>query len=159
VVYLRRMKTILSWPQNHPVAFPLILFLLASGISVYASDIKRFIHEWPRNKLKEISRRNLEQRLANLKLMHNNVYELSLFVYQQLATGFIAGIIIGFAISNAALLVLQHFSVAPFFTALAGTLFGSALNIKHMVTQLQHYNAEIARLSTELSELDTLRKN
>jgi hypothetical protein len=149
---VREMNSLLAWPGHHPVAFSLSLFVPSALVSIYGSSIRSFIHEWPKHKFRERRHRFIQGRLDELKKIHNDSYQLNLYVFWYLAHGFIRGMIFGGICVLVLLVTKQNPSGFTFAAGLAGTVAGVLSRIKELIEDLENYETVIDSLSTELED-------
>jgi len=146
------MNFFVRWHQEHSLLFELILFFLACLVSVFSSRIYSFITEWPGKKLRERRRELLEDELNLLRRIHNNVYELNLYVYRDIADALNRSLLYGAAFAVVTSLVIQKPSPYTFVAISVGIMIGQISNIGTTITRLQHYDDAVANLSAELAK-------
>ena len=100
-----------DWAWAHPLLYPFILFVLACLVEIYGKDIRSFLHEWPRTKARahKVKENDLCKRLVVLKALHNDSYQLILYlmnkclmlIIEWFATAVIASVIlVAFTLQN-----------------------------------------------------------
>jgi hypothetical protein len=147
------MNTLTDWLKNHQLLYTFILFLLSAAFSLYAKDIRRFLHEWPKTKetARQVKRDKAAERLRLLQLLHNDSYQLLLYFSIQFMQ-----IVLGCLISAAILFVISLFREKPFLTGIyvgawAGIFLGRLDNLRSVVSQLTRYDSAVAGLQQKAS--------
>ena len=76
------LRTSVGWFQGHPLTVSIILFFAAALISIYSTEIKHFLHHWPRTRkaLHSSTRSFLTNRVVLLERLHNNAYEVLMYL-------------------------------------------------------------------------------
>jgi|SRR5437667_1507601 len=148
------MHALIDWLQNHPVAYPAILFVLACIVSIYAGDIKRFLHQWPRTTLRAAARNSTVQRLELLKsLQPGNAYNL-LFYFALQFIGFVFESIAIIIVANI-VFAAAHWKVAAgtYFALIAGAFCGRCNTVRKVLAQLGEYPQSVAELEKQLADV------
>jgi hypothetical protein len=151
-----------DWLKDHPFLYPFILFLIGVAVSIYSQNVKRFLHDWPRTKEKkrQVQRNAVTRRLELLKLLHNNSYELIVYLGGRSVLMVYSLMFIGIVIGTAKALNLgvQNHKWAALAGVLAGILSGEftgALRELHEIfRQLKSYEQSVTQLEQTLSKLE-----
>lgn len=152
------LQTLTQWPSTHSVLFTIILFVFAALISIYSEDIKYFLHHWPRTK--ENARKGkegfLKDYLSLLKRVHNDSYQLTLYlatrIIRMLLYGMIVALVIPLTIAG-----FQHVPLAPttYLGMCVGWLGGMFQGLNKFLRELNHYDVTVANIEQALSQLQT----
>jgi hypothetical protein len=153
--YCSMLHMLVEWFKNHPLLYPFILFLLAAFISVYTSDIKQFLHNWPRTK--ERARRarehDLTERLVLLKTLHNDSYQLVIYLTSRL-------IHLAFSYLNAVILLIvvaivsrTHIDAAMVEGVVTGLVMGECYWVRGVLKELSNYDETVATFQERLAGL------
>jgi len=148
------MTAFIDWLRNHPLGYPAILFVLACIVSIYAGDIKRFVHKWPGKTARAAVRNSTAQQLELLKhLQPGNAYNL-LFYFASQFIGFVfqsLGIIVVANIVSA--VKYWHISADTYFSLVAGLFCGRCNTVRKLLVQLGRYPESTAELEKRLADL------
>lgn len=138
------------WSHSHSLTISFVLFFVGSLISVYSSEIKGFLREYPKNRFREYVRNNSSRRLALLRRLHNNSYELVLFIAWKAVDGlwFAFYVQIGYDI-----LTNTHASSSSSWSLLLGGLVGTGLGIRITLKDLCNYERSVESLSRLVGEV------
>lgn len=144
-----------DWLWHHQLLYPFILFTLAAVVSIYSQDIKSFLHRWPRTK--EHARRAKENQLGNriqlLRALHNDSYQLLLYLSRRVIHDCYAGIRFIAVLYVVCLLVKTHTKPGFYFYFLGGWLTGTLQLLNGVLRELDDFDATIVKLQLKLSEL------
>ncbi len=150
------MAQIAGWLKNHSLLYTFILFLISAAFSIYSKDIRRFLHEWPRAKEKkrQVQRKAVSRRLELLELLHNNSYELILYIADKVVL-MVYGLIFFFVIVGASKTLHKWATLAAVLSGiLSGEFIGALQEMHEIFGQLKSYEQSVATLQLTLSVLE-----
>jgi hypothetical protein len=150
------MHALLDWLRNHPVGYPAILFLLTCIVEIYAGDIKRFLHKWPRTTAQAAARNSTIARLELLKsLQPGNTYNLLFYLAFQFITFVFQSL--GIIIIADIVSVAKHWNISAgiYFAMIAGIFIGTCNTVRKVLWQLDSYPESVARLEKKLADAET----
>lgn len=148
------MHTVITWCRNQPVWFAIILFVLTIPLSLYAAELKHFLHSWPRTKktLRRFSYNRAQSKLKLLKALHQDSYRLNLYVYGSLLYVFRFSVYLYTGVILVSLIFTRHF---PTWLSLWGTasgiLMGRLLDLSDVFKDLEKYERAVTRLEREIA--------
>ncbi|MBZ5492189.1 MAG: hypothetical protein LAO76_14760 [Acidobacteriia bacterium] len=139
------MDSLIKWPSNHPIVFTLILFVFSSLVSIYASEIKRFLRERPL-KFKEYNQQQFARDLALLQRLHNDSYQLILFFLWNIVSIIYAAVLWTGIFFLLSFMTHNKIAAVPLSSAIIGVAFGKALLIRQLLTRLVNYEHSVIHL-------------
>jgi hypothetical protein len=146
----RFFQLVSDWTTAHPIAFTLILFVLGIIISIYSAEIKQFLHGWTKRTWRQFNRRQAEQNLALLRRVHNNSYELQLYVLGSLAHFARQAVLWNFI----ALVIVLGFLHQPYTSSVwgifGGFVIGWATRLEQLIIGLRNFDRNVAALQNEI---------
>jgi hypothetical protein len=144
-----------DWLWGHPLLYGFILFALSLLGSIYSQEIRAFLHSWPRTKehRRRVKQTELSSRIELLKKLHNDSYQLLLFL-----AGRIAGDCFKALVLVILMLVASGFTkIKPqpgtYIWLLCGWFTGMFQWLNGVMKQLHDFDATVATLQSQLSEL------
>jgi hypothetical protein len=149
------LQTLKAWPSTHSVLFTVILFLLAAFISVYSQDIKRFLHDWPntKEKIRKARERELTARLATLKTLHDDSYQLLLFVVWRVSKTSFEMAAFGMALFFVSLYLNVQLKPTMYLGYFLGSLVGLFGFIKGITVSLYKYDESVKEIEEKVARL------
>jgi|SRR5579872_1178610 len=153
------LNALKNWLWTHSLLYPFVLFALAAFVSIYSQDIKAFLHHWPRTKerWRKVKEKELIDRLALLKRLHNDSYQLLVYLTDQLI-----GLVFTCVITSLVLMIFNGIvhdtknTVGEIKGVWVGIALGMGQNIKGVLKELSNYNSTVARLQQRLAKLPRL---
>jgi hypothetical protein len=139
-----------DWISGHPVATMLTLFFVSGLISLYSKEIKGFLHVWPIRTLRAYNRNNNRNRLRLLESLHNNTYQLVIYLALSALSVFLS------ALTWYALLLPVYFlfSAHPVFiqpwSIILGVATGKASQVSIVLRELGNYERRTEELRTAI---------
>ena len=134
------LNAVHNWLIAHPITWSLILLFVSGVVSLYSKDLREFLHTWPIKKLRASDRNLSRKRLETLEQIHNNTYNLVLYLALAVTDTIKTAIFWNCAIILASLLFFHHvpqdFSL---WSALSGVLIGKGLQINNVLVDLRNY--------------------
>lgn len=157
VWYALAVQTLKDWLWSHPLLYPFILFVIACAVSVYSQDIKRFLHNWPRTK--ERSRRftenDLTKRIVLLMKLHNNSYQLLLFMVYKITNYVFTCILTSILVIGIGVITHEKSIRGSIFGVAFGLFVGVCFDLRTTVNQLYRYDEAVADLQKQRSKLQS----
>lgn len=146
-------QTLKQWPSNHSVLFTIILFVLAALISVYSQDIKRFLHDWPNTKAKirGMRQQRLQARLDTLNRLHDNSYQLLLFVVWKASKILFDMAVFGMVLFAISLYTKIELTPKMYLGYFIGSLVGLFGSIKETTESLHKYTESVNQIQAKLT--------
>jgi hypothetical protein len=148
------MKLVKDWLWAHSLLYPFLLFVFAALVSIYSREIKTFLHEWPRTteQLRKYKTNRILSYMALLKSLHNNSYELVLYLAKRLLHDcYIAMIWFGVFVTAASWLRRPN-SVWFGGLFIGGWLTGMFQALTKVTKDLSNYDVTIKRLEQKLAQ-------
>lgn len=146
-------QVVSNWITAHPIAVTFVLFAIGILVSLYSSEIKRFLHGWTKRKWRDLNRKQAANTLALLRRVHNNSYEFLLYIF-----GRLAHLITQAVWMNLALLAFAGFTHASLGTSMwsifGGLLIGWAYQLKELIKSLYNYEKSVKYWEDELAKYD-----
>jgi uncharacterized membrane protein (DUF106 family) len=149
------LHTITDLLKNHQLLFTLVLFVLSALFSIYASEIKQFLHNWPRTKerARKARENDLVERLALLKILHNDSYQLIIYLVNRFT-----GLIFSWLKAMAVLILIEIVSRTPLNQGLVegvviGLVTGECYYVRVVLKELGNYDETVRNFQQRLSDL------
>jgi hypothetical protein len=139
-----------DWIAGHPVATMIGLFCFGSLISIYGSEVKRFLHTWPAHQYRAGSRTRSYRRLALLQMMHKDSYELVLYLASTTFGSMNMSVLI-YWISILISVWNGHGIPRPAWSIYAGIWLARWYESSIIVWQLQNYDYSVSQLNTKIA--------
>jgi hypothetical protein len=144
-----------DWSRSHTLTVTIILFFLAAFISIYSTEIKDFLHHWPRTRasFRDIARRKTQEELDILNRVHEDPYQLLLY----LAWAAIKMIVTSLLYAAGAVFSMR-FNMRAALPLVVGLVFGECgatlRDVRSHVNKLYNYDSAVAKLEKELQSFD-----
>src|SRR5438270_6485444 len=117
------MGFLIHWPQGHPLAFTLILFVLAALVSIFSGDIRSFFRRLP-HRIRTFRAISAEDSLKLLESLHENSYNLLLFIAHRVFSILFAALVFFFVVSSFRYVVLHLTDDSRLYTICFGMFAG-----------------------------------
>ena len=140
-----------DWIAGHPVGSMVLTFFFGSLLSIYASEVKSFIHNWPSRQYRSGVRTNSYERLALLQLLHENTYRLLLYLAGTV-TGSVNIALAMYCISTISSLWQAHGFPHPDWDFYAGIWVVRLYSASIVIWQLQNYDVAVAQLKRKIAK-------
>lgn len=149
-----------TWLQGHPLSVSFILFGLATVISIYASDIKRFLHSWPRSRktILAINRNKATHTLNLLKVVHNNPYQLLMYFIWNIVSVVVTAFYINAGFIAVAWISTRKLTVVSIWPTMAGIALVRTFEVRNTLRQLYDYDASVKELEQTIRDYEALQK-
>ena len=150
-------QSVKDWLWSHPLLYPFILFVLACLVEIYARDIRSFLHNWPRTKktVRGVAKDDLTKRLVLLKSLHNDSYQLILYLAHKGFELIIEWIVV--AVTLSVILLVLHHTIEDILSSLIGVCLGALTgmfyDIRKVLNQLSDYDRAVTKLQNKLDDL------
>ena len=149
------IHTLKDWLWAHPLLYSSVLALLSALVSIYSQEIKRFLHNWPRTaaRMRQSVERDLTDEISLLRRLHNNNYELTLYLSRSFTTvvlSWFQSVILYVAV----LLIGNHpLDFKPLESMFATVLVIISLRARSILKKLYDYNVAIEDLQSRLAKV------
>jgi hypothetical protein len=155
------LHTLKTWPTDHPLLYPFLLFLLGamlSGLfSVYAQEVKHFLHHWPRAKKRafEVALNTAMYRLAILKRLHNDSYQVLLYFWSKVDYILYEAFLNGLLIYTVRIFPTgrEYVSWWLFGGLVFGAVFSCWWEARWVLRQLLKYEESVQKLERSITEM------
>lgn len=148
------ISTAHEWIVSHPVTMMLILFIIGSVVSLFSTEIKRFVAYWPGRTAQAAALNMDTNRLRLLENIHGNTYNLVLYLAFN-ATGLVTTaffwsmiLVVGSAIFNHGVVAREW--VIP---VVIGMCVGKVQMVARDIRDLYHYDKISAELRNSIESL------
>jgi hypothetical protein len=150
-VLVRFLQVSISWLHEHPLVVSLLLFVIGCVVSIYSSEIKQFLREWPRQKIETRARGSADARLRLLKALKDNPYQLLLFTLYQFYDLILTLVWVAFSVS-VIYLIIYHKPPTPSIPLgfCGGWCIGKAQTLREIMVQLYRFDKTVAELEKRL---------
>lgn len=155
---LRRMHPVFKWPSNHPVVFTLILFGLSAFFSVYGSDVRRFLHSWPKKKFNESNLKIIHNRIRLLESLHNDSYRLSLFFMWHVVDLFSRSLTYAAILAILSFFLPNQFPRFTLWAVIPSVLIGKVFMLKDVFNQLADFDKSMSNLTKSLPPEESVKQ-
>ena len=147
------ITTSFGWFKEHP--FQVVFYVLALVVSIYGSDIKRYVHSRP-GRVKEGYRQGaisaISSNIALLRRLHGNPYELLKYFISELVFVIVICNYVLIAVMAAQYYFTKRFYFSNFLILMFfSTVWGRARTVRMTLRQLDNYEMSLAQLEHELS--------
>lgn len=139
------MDIISRWHEAHPTGFELTLFLLACLVSVFSSAILGFLKSFPR-KQRAVRYRKDVYRIQLLNLLHNDSYQLLLYVLSEVVWGVTTALLWSLFLIAFQLGLAHKIDSSSLGSITVGILLGKAIQMRSVLAQLHNYEDSIEKL-------------
>jgi hypothetical protein len=152
------LQPCISWCHSHPLTFSVILFVLASLVSVYSAEIKQFLRHWPQTRvtLLFLRRNKAKHELHLLLRLHDNVYELLLYFIWSLVSPVGTALVFTLAIAAGSWMRTRDFNDRILWPLLGGFLVGKAIEVRQTASRLYDFDASVKKLEKKVQDFDSL---
>jgi MFS family permease len=143
-----------DWFGRHPLLYTFLLFLIACFVSIYSSDVKRFLHEWPRTKVKarQANRLVVTQRLELLNHVHGNSYNLIFYFALQFIEMVFEFLLLAIVATILAKVAAIKSLSGVMFGLFCGAFVGRCYTVRGVLKQLSNYDHSVSELQRQLAE-------
>lgn len=149
-----RFQDLVGWCHDHTLTVALILFVLSCLISIYSTEIKHFLHHWPRTRagFVRLIRNKAENDLRLLNDVHNDVYQLVFYVIWAFVNPLVMGIYYTIGTYVVVLLLPKHQPISSkvIFAYIGGFVLGSLIEVRRTLKRLQDYDASVKTLQKRI---------
>jgi len=145
------MDWFIRWHEAHTLAFELILFLCACLVSVFSTKIYQFVTQWPRRTAGTIVTRRMEFELLRLERLHNNVYNLFIYLLRETVVTAFAVLFIILIVCALLLYTRQKLIIVPFYGTITGLIVGRLYDFYQLVEGLYSYKDTVKGLQDALA--------
>ena len=147
-----------DWIKSPQIILTLILFAVSVFVSLYAQEIRQWMKR-PGQKVKKWELTWAKQRLAHLKLIHDNSYQLLLYLAWEFAHGlrytFYVGTFAGLIyIGLAFWWKLDMRFIPSVLSVVVGGIIGKAIKVYEILTALYRYPSEVAKLEEIINSIE-----
>ena len=140
---------LIDWVGNHQLLYTFILFLLAAALSIYAQDIRLFLHRWPRTKVQEFNRNRISERLKLLRSINGSAYHLLFYFalqFLQMVLEFLL-LAVGYTIYSA--LGPGTARMTILIALFSGAFIGRCNSVREVMKQLSKYDQSVSALEQQ----------
>lgn len=131
----------------------IIFFVLSCIVSLYATEIKLFLRNWPKDKFRKATLNRVKSRLRLLNGIHGNSYELTLWFIWELVDIFIWTAIVNI-ITFLLSFIIHPSNVPTFWSTATGVVIGRAFYMKDVLRQLYNYKASVQELLAQVVQYE-----
>ena len=130
----------------------LILLVVSGVVSLYSKEIKEFLHTWPIKKLHANDRNMSQHRLRTLEWLHNNTYNLVLYLALSVTETVQTAIYWNCAIVVGSLVFFHHVpQYLSFLSKLVGVCIGKGTQVNIVLMELRDYEKSTTRLKSAIA--------